>query len=204
MIVPLFVSTCWLSRSGKEIRVNIRRGRAVRTWFLAPCLVYSDAINASEKVSNVRFTRRAAVKNDCGTWPNLPLTFKEPIIWRKLANRSVRVGEWERLKECCRERVWKKQKQTCNQKKKIKTDTWHLKPNWSHTATPAGNYQTKSTMTSSVSFDRFCRQQAERHTLSAWHKKKKKSLTHFKGKWQGRPCDALYALEVESNQWVAE
>lgn len=99
----------------------------MRTAFLALCLVYSDAINASEKVSDVWFTRRAAVKNDCGMWPNLPSTFNEPIIWLlKSANRSVRVWEWERLKECCQECVWKKQKQICNQKKTKQThDIWN-------------------------------------------------------------------------------
>lgn len=113
-------------------RVNIKRGSAARTWFLALCLVYSDAINASEKVSDVRFTRRAAVKNDCGTWPNLPLTFKEPIIWREVGESVSAGGGMREIKRMLpRTRVEKakadvQSKRKINKKTKKQTrDIWH-------------------------------------------------------------------------------
>lgn len=133
--------------------------------------------------------------------PTFHWLLKSQLFDGKSANRSVQVGEWERLKECCQERAWKKQKQTCNQKEKNRHMTFETKM-VSHSE-PCWKLSNQSTMTSPVSFDRFWRQQARKHTPSQLDISAK-SVTHFKGKCHERPCDALYALEVESNQWVAE
>lgn len=105
--------------------------------------------------------------------PTFHSLLKSQLFDGKSANRSVRVGEWERLKECCQERVWKKQKQTCNQKeKKEKNRHMTFDAELVSYSNPCWKLPNQSTMTESVSFDRFCRQQAKRHTLSAWHLRK--------------------------------